>query len=267
MPPNLLDLNTPLKEVVTQANIAFRKCRQVAQDPGRTDFPSLFLHCSMIHMANGIDCLISSSCFAPTHSLARSMLESWFYLKYIHEENYEQRSLSWLCAYYHEQIKYKNLVDPTSDAGKKLRETLKNEVREWRVYQPSDIEKFNETRDYLLNELRQPEMRPIEEEFKELKKKWGRVPKWYEMFNKKMKLRDLAEYVGLEGFYALFYGPWSRTTHNSDAVSLVSIQQDGSAEFKELNETTGFKKIDPGVRIFLVEGTVLMVDHFLKPKD
>jgi hypothetical protein len=269
MPPKIRDFDIPLEEGIKEVYEAFIKCREKAEDPGETDFASLFLHCAMIHMARGIDCLVSHNCFIPTRSLARSMLESWFYLKYIHERDYERRSLSWLCAYYHDQIKIKDLADPTSDAGKKLQETLKKEMIGWQVptYQPSDIEKFKKNRNDLLNELKRPKMRPIEKEFQRLKDKWRRVPKWYEMFNKRMKLRALAEHVRLDGFYALLYGPWSGTTHNTDAASLVTEKEDGSLDFKKLDDTTGFEKIETGVRIFLSEGTAIMASHFVKQKN
>jgi hypothetical protein len=267
---SVFDSNTPLKQIVELADQTFRQCRDLAPDPGWTDFPSLTLHCSMIHMAHGIDALINAKRVVPADSLLRSMLEARISLAYIREKEYELRSLCWMCAYVHQEIRMNELSDPTTERGKEFQQKLKKQIPGWNDHESPNLEQLKKERETLLQYLRCDSMKPVEEEFQRLKNETRkkRPPNWYKLFNQKTSsLRALACSLNLLPEYEVYYRPWSGVIHNTDAVSLVSFKEDGSADFRALSDTTGIERIDHAVRRLLSEGTSLIVKKFLKSES
>jgi hypothetical protein len=106
-----------LEESVREAEKVFWSCRTAAQNPNDVDFPSLSLYRHVIHMADGVEVLCSASAVVAATPLLRSMLETLFSLTYIHQEDYEQRSLCWLCAYIHQEIQSKEKVTLGTEQG------------------------------------------------------------------------------------------------------------------------------------------------------
>jgi hypothetical protein len=265
---SVFDPDTPLKQIVDLADQAFRHCRDLAPDPWWSDFASLTLHCSMIHMASGIDALLTAKSVVPADSLLRSMLEARISLAYIHEKEYEQRSLCWMCAHVHQEIRMNELADPTTESGKKFQEKAREQIPGWNDHESPNMEKLKKDREAFFQCLKHDSMIRIEEEFQKIRKnRKGRPPKWYEIFNKRTDLRSLACSLNLLPEYDVFYRVWSGVTHNTDVVSLVSFIEDGSSDFRALSDIRGIEKIDPLVRSILYEGTSLIVKKFIKSES
>ncbi len=264
---SLFNPETPLKQIAEFADQTFRHCRNLAPDPGWTDFPSLTLHCSMVHMARGIDALLTAGSIFPTQSLLRSMLEARISLAYIHEKEYEQRSLCWMCAYIHQEIGMNELADPTTKRGKEFQEKAKEQIPGWNDSELPNAEQLKKHREWFYQYLKRDSMKPVEEEFQRLKANRKGQPNWYALFSQKRNLRDLACSLNLLAEYEVLFRIWSGVTHNTNAVSLVSFGQDGSAHFRALSDTRGIEKIDRAARIMLYEGTNLIVKKFIKSKS
>jgi len=261
---SLFDKDVTLTQVVAGADQYFLWCSAAAPRAENVDIPSLILHRNMIHMAHGVDVLRVASAPIPMVPLLRSMLEYFLSLEYIHQAEYEERSLSWLCAHIHQEIELKELADPTTERGATFQKNAEAQVPGWANFRHIGGPELGEAVGNLQSLLRLPLMEHIEEEFQNLKRKSnGRSPKWYRMFGGPGNLRELADRVRRTPLHQLFYGPWSATVHGTDATSLGIWQHDGTGQFRDLSDEHDLDFLDGSARWLLVMGTRKMLQKFL----
>ncbi len=105
----------------------------------------------------------------------------------------------------------------------------------------------------------------IHKEFRKHKKK-GR-PRWYSMFNGVNCLYDMAKEVKLAALYRMQYGPSSGIVHARDPDAFLYLQDDGSAEFKDLRDSRGLRKAREDACKLLLMGTRVMIMKFLASQD
>ncbi len=256
------EIGLDLRTATRWCDHVFRECRRVAENPDLYDFPSLALFRHMIQMAEAIEILLSAGTSTPTRPLLRSMLESLLSLMYIHGEQYQRRSLCWLCSFIHQEIKIKEMIDIDTDKGKQFYEAIAQEFKGWHPRPSRPKLSIKEHIAQWRRHLDRDDMAEIEKEYQ-----GRRAPKWwYSIDNNKLNNNyDLAKHVGMVSFYKLYYQPWSATVHGTDASRLVLKQKDGNAEFKELRflDTESKDQADLMARIFLLLACRLMVGKFV----
>jgi hypothetical protein len=262
---DLFDESIPLEMVVTKADEAFRICQNTAIQPNKVDFPSLALHRHMIHMARGVQVLISHKASISILPLLRSMLESFFSLKYIHLREYEQRSLCWLCAHIHQEIELKELLDPNSRKSKEFHAKAREQIDGWSSHELKPDPRVAEELEDLKRFLKDPDIEPIDEEFRRLQEMdiFNRPPKWHRLFRGVKNIWEMANEIRLLPMYQVFYTLWSRTVHGTDYPNLCFLHEDGTIEFNDLVDSEVVTSSDGHVRLFLVQATKLMVDRFV----
>jgi Family of unknown function (DUF5677) len=253
-----------LQETVCLAEKTFRKCRNECACPGGVDFPSLALYLHIIRMADGVGILYLARTCSPMLPLLRSMLESLWALEYIHQAEYEKRSLAWYSAYIHQEIKTKEILDPATDKGKQFQIKAKEQLPSWSdsLMKPRNKSTSNVVKS-LRRLLKSDLFRETEAEYKRLKQKNNRHPKWYNLFGGPGNIYDLADRVGWPAFYWVFYQRWSATVHGTDAARLCVELPDGSGEFAALRSDEGSNNAVFGANLFLERASELMVKRFL----
>ncbi len=171
-----------LQETVCLAEKTFRESRNECACPGGVDFPSLALYLHIIRMADGVGILKLARTCSPILPLLRSILESLLALKYIHQAEYEKRSLAWFCAYIHQEIKAKEILDPSTGKGKQFQIKAKEQLRYWSdsLMKPRNksTSEVNDLRGLLKSDL----FKDTEAEYQRLKRKNNRHPKWHNLF-------------------------------------------------------------------------------------
>jgi uncharacterized protein (DUF433 family) len=260
----------PLATAVWLSDGIFKRCRHTDARPELYDFPSLALFRHTIQMADGIQILLLAGTSAPAVPLLRSMLESLLYLEYIHADNYDQRSLCWLCGFTHQEIDLKEMIDSRTEAGKNLHDVIANEFEG-----PMVAEAFRErsadsrTICELRQELGRPDLAHIETEYQRIREQRGKgrkwyQPKWYELFDGPASIYRLAETVLMLSSYLVCYQPWSATVHGTDATRLIFGKGDGTAEFKSLRFLEHPKLVEQNAEFFLQRATRVMTKKFLQ---
>jgi Family of unknown function (DUF5677) len=259
----------PLGVAVRWSDQVFQKCLHAAPYPARDDFPSLALFRHIIKMADGIQLLLSAGSSEPTIPLLRSMLEALFSLKYIHLDNYRQRSLCWLYAYIDQEIAFKEKINTDSESGKKLGAVLAAEhdivLANLTPSSSRIIDHIAELRDH----LKHPDLEQIEKEYAGLQQqdRSHRPPRWYKLFSGPKNIYKLAEAVEMGSEYKVYYEWWSTMVHGTDAARLLFQQEDGVAEFKQLRSLEYPEREAQGAELFLQLACQLMVRKFLRKGD
>lgn len=266
MPADDREIRLPLETAVLFCDKIFQKCRAVAKHPDWYDFPSLALFRHIVQMGDAIHILLSAGTSGPTIPLLRSMLESLMSLKYIHLDNYKQRSFCMLCAYIHEEIAIKEIADQKSEAGKKLSEVRVQEFKGWTPRPNRGSAKARNDASQLREVLKRPELAEIEAAWQELVHgdKFRRPPKWHKLLGGPTSIYRLAEEAQMLSLYKVFYQPWSSTVHGTDASRLLEGE---SGDFKELRVLENPEETETHAEIFLLDAAKLMRRKFLSDSD
>jgi hypothetical protein len=256
-----------LKELVAMADKSFWIFRQNARQPQLADFPSLALYRHLIHMANGIELLLSARATRPAIPLLRSAFEAYLSLEYIFQERYEERSLAWMCSYYRRLLRRLDLLDPTTKTGLNLQEEFRNlfpnESHKDLPYAVSASSDFT----WIKERLNSPPLNRINGEYDKLKKKdWE--PPWYSLDDPakgRTGLKRLSKRVNLAPLYLVYYEPWSEIIHANEFDGLLSALPNGTVDFDPLESSINVEDptIELGVDVFLTRSTPLMAKKFV----
>ena len=205
--------NRDLRETIRLANITFWQCRYTCASPGEVDLPSLALYMHMIRMADGVEILFGAKAYSPMIPLLRSMLESLMALDYIHQVDYEKRSLAWLCACIHQEIEFNETIDPSTERGKEFQEEARKQQRFW---SDSFLKPESTTAQVkrLKMKLNEELFRDTEREYQTRKGKNDWTPKWYQLFGGPKNLFEMAGRTEWLAFFKIFYQPWSCSPRN-----------------------------------------------------
>lgn len=275
------DHGQTLKDLVATADDWFRVFRKNIGDR-RIDLASLALYRHLVHMADGIEVLLSIRAARPAIPLLRSAFEAFLSLAYIHErdaeqnlKDYENRSLAWGCHQFRQRITELELVDSSKQRGKQLQTTLKNTFPDW-PNNPSKAAAAEAERREIIGRLKRPPWKSVYEEYEALrqgkgegkekckKNKKSSDPPWYSLCNGPPNLYALSECLNLLPEYRLFYQRWSAIVHGTECKSLLRFQANGSIEFDRLRGSGSDECDDTVWEIvhFVTESTQLMVKKF-----
>lgn len=263
----IIDIASPLLiEVVNHATMAFQRCQVSAGQNPVTGAPSqhlapFILYQHIIEMTDGLETLIFNSCSGPPILLLRSILEAYLSLKYIFEHDYERRSLCWFCLYIHKRMEAYEIIDPTTNRGKGLKQNVEKEGLSNIAWSSTSltVQRF---KGILSNELS-----AIEIEYKNVKKSTHRKPNWYSLFGGPKNLHDLAVEVSEEVYYILLYREWSSVMHATDASRFLTKTNGGKPGFHPMHYPAHLKDYAwLGVN-FLVLATGQMILKFRPDED
>ncbi len=149
------------------------------------------------------------------------------------------------------------MLDPATEKGKQFQAVVARESPDWEGWQSDSRPKTEPMK----AELEKPYLVDIGREFKKCKKE-GR-PRWYSMFNGVYNLYEMAKEVNLERLYKMKHGPLSAVIHARDPDALLSLQDDGGAEFTDLRDSRGVEKARKQTCNLLMMGTEAMIRKFL----
>jgi hypothetical protein len=237
-----IDLASPLLiEVINYATNVFRRCFDSSENEDDVDLALHMLYLHQIEMADGVEILISQSCPIPASLLLRSMFEANLSMEYILEDDYKNRSLSWLLYYIKDQIKISDELDPSTSVGQRFSEAKQSDVY-IKDLDFSNLESIAVLKKENLESLLQKEhFLPIIEEDNS-----GNYRHWYSLFEGFPNLFELANHLNREIEYRILYSGWSKISHALDASRFLShITSDDPLDFllrnpNEINTATGF---------------------------
>lgn len=222
----LIDKYSPyLEELVNFATCAWARCEKSLRGVGGTPFALLALYYHAIQMADASQVLISQSCFSAAVPNLRSLLEAELSIEYILKGDYERRSAAWLVAHYLEQQEFLDRLDPDSERGKHLRQSLQGDkLLKLSAVNRLNIDAMRQGRKSIDDVLAKPKFAAIA---RSLVKKNGRIRKWYEINGGPKSLSQLARQLGRLSQYRFQYSTYSSVLHAHDASNLLE-HRDGA---------------------------------------
>jgi hypothetical protein len=263
-----------LKDLVAKADYSFWEFRQNATDL-EIDLASLALYRHLVHMADGIEGLLSIRAARPAIPLLRSAFETYLSLAFIHQKDYKKRSLAWIWHQYKQRIRELEVLDPSTRLGKEVDENIRQIVSDWQDNPRRAVQAEVERRE-IRRILNQPPLDSLNKEFEAWRKKKEECkekrkgkrkrndPHWYNLFGGPANLFELAKCLKLLPVYRIYYQHWSAIQHGTEWEGLLQSQPDGLEEFDQLrsSESDECDNIKLGAEIFVRESSKLMVAKF-----
>jgi hypothetical protein len=266
------DHEQSLKDLVAKAEYSFWEFRRNAGDL-QIDLASLALYRHLVHMADGIEVLLSIRAARPAIPLLRSTFETYLSLAYIHQKDYEKRSLAWICHRYRQKIRRLEVRDLSTPLGKEVIEDIRQIVSDWSD-DPTRAVRAQRNCRAITEILSRPPLDRVNKKFDALRK--GKVkcegkkkvkrndPHWYSIDEGPANLFELAKCLERLPVYRIYYQRWSDIQHGTEWEGLFRSQPDGSDKFDQLrrSESGECDNIKLGIEIFVERSSKLMEKKF-----
>jgi len=192
----------------------------------KTDLASLLLFRQILEMGDAINELIQVGCINASKALVRSLLEYYFQLKYLLNEEKERKALQFL---YHYEMRlkeyYENLAMP--EKGGSYFEKLKNDKHlknddiseeQKKVYK-ENVKKIETTLNGEDNKEIAKEYIRIQEKKKNPNTgKKGKVSYWYELYDGPTSIEGISIKLKEAALYQFIYRSCSSYSHGEDIV-------------------------------------------------
>lgn len=182
----------------------------------------LMLTLHVIESLDGVSILVSKGASHPCQPLLRSALEAVLGVLYILEKDTKQRALAYQLAHAHKKIKLYDRLDPTTSAGKELRNLLDGDPME-AVFNALPFINYPKLIANLQSMFAQPDFQPLEAEWQRLKAADTRKndPAWFSLFGGPRSVRALAVHLHMAGMYEFMYRMWSENVHAGMAMEAL----------------------------------------------
>jgi hypothetical protein len=186
----------------------------------------LLLTRHVIEYIDGVVVHVSQGVSQPCLPLLRSALEATLGIKYILEADTERRALAYQVAHAHRKMKFWDRLDPTTVAGKELRNYLGADADA--IFNQMPLEShllILDRRKQLTGLLANADFGPIEQEWQTCKKTYKKEPEWYALFGGPKNARELAQRVGWACMYDFCYQHWSNEVHAGSAMDAAGVSE------------------------------------------
>jgi len=219
----IIDKYSPyLKELVNFSTNLFARCQESINDKEGTHLSLFFLYYHVIQMADGIEGLISNSCFAATVPLLRSLMEATISIVYILEDDYNNRSSAWLVRHYLDRKRYLESFVPSSKRGREF----KNRIKKDEIAQEIGLDTFfseqhREDIKVIKDVLNRPKFIEIRKLFESKK-----LNKWYHINGGPQSFEQLANSLNRQLEYEIHYRYFSSVIHANDATRILEKVND-----------------------------------------
>jgi hypothetical protein len=130
-------INEDLRYLITNSSLIIDECNNYGtiiikkfytSDKLRDDeIVSLLILRSIVELSDSISVLLQNSVMDPSKTLLRSLLESYFNLEYILEGNTKKKALAYLVWNTHEQNKFYETLNPSTQKGIKFQAKLRED--------------------------------------------------------------------------------------------------------------------------------------------
>lgn len=242
----------------------------------KADLASFLLFRQVLEIGDSLSVLIQTGCINSSKPLVRTLLECYFQLAYVFENNEERKTLQ-LLYHYEARLKdyYEKLAYP--EKGGSFFEKLKrdkhlkgdDESKEKKLIYIENIKKINEILESDDNNL-------IAEEYlrTELKKKnkvtgkIGKVSNWYELFDGPTSVEGIAIELNEAGLYEFIYRSCSSYAHGEDIVhaNLDSYDVD-TFKVSELRDLRQLSTVANNILLLIERACVIFLKYKIDQKE
>lgn len=212
-----------LRELVNYSTNLFARCEKSLGGVNGTPAAIIHLYYHAIQMADGIEVLLSSACFAASAPLLRSLLETDLYLKYMlmDASQFDVRSTAWYVDSCLNQKQFFEGLDESTLRGKQIMERFAVDSFDEGDFEiPIDKTTVGQIIKGLDQLLERPRLADVVSLFRSQK-----VKKWYQVNNGPRNLEQLAKRIGRPKIYEFIYRGESEIAHAQDARKVFSVSE------------------------------------------
>ena len=233
----------------------FPRCETGATGGPGVDLAPFMLFRHVIEMTDSVEILLSQACVTPCVLPLRSSFAAGLGLEYLVRDDYERRSLSWLCVQLHKRIQRARLYSgDTEGLSDELREAMGAEHAERAREEAKSFEA-------LLNE--EP-LAEIEEEYQRLKRVRNRAPTWFSLYGGPDNRLELARDLGHEDEYHTLYRVWSELAHGQESGPYIDQEH---AALNPLRYSPQLPRAASLAASFMLRSMDLMLSKFRPGED
>lgn len=209
------DFSKKIEETVNLgSNILLEDIQKGKNKGGFENLPIIFFLRNYLEQLDACSILIRYATSEPVKNLLRTALENFFYIEYLLEKDFEQRSLSFLiCTAYKTKSVYEK-ADGKSSLYLELAEIYKQDkiLSEARPIIMPNIESLKESNIELLNQFK------YKETSQEYQKRLGKRKRleWYSLYDGPKNIKELADHLKYPAFYNILYQDLSSSTHGTN---------------------------------------------------
>ncbi len=207
-----------LKELINYATNVLTRCEQSTKRNKGANLSPICLYYQAIQFTDGIEVLVSQSCFAATKPLLRSLMEVTFSMEYMIENNYELLSKAWLAQSYLKRIASLESLDSSTPKGKAFQKGLRND----KFIDPDNINITDRKNikleiDDINRVLSKSKFNSIVSAFKGKDK----IKNWYQLNDGPRNFEILAKELRRQSEYETLYRRFSDTVHAINTREIV----------------------------------------------
>jgi hypothetical protein len=186
---------------------------------------------------DGISILAKKGAGEPCKPLLRSAYEATISVYYILAKDTRQRALAYQIVHAHKRINLYRKMIPTEPSGKDLRQRIQSDaLGDIDVLPTLHCQKMIDKLNHLLLDSRYA---GIEQAWQNAKKRTGRNPQWFSLFDGPSNIRDLAKAAGFPALYEFLYWHWSDAVHAGGVLDNIYRGENGCTVLRPLRHPEG----------------------------
>jgi len=177
---------------------------------------TMFLR-DLLEKADSISSLVKNSNIEPSKIILRSVFELALYIRYLVDDNFEDRSMSFLVC----NAKNKIRTNKAFDKNDQSYQVTLNLLDKDEFFDRSFLDEIPSSEPIINNQykiLELPAYHRYEKEYERTKKKDNRNPNWYRLFNGPRNIQELASKVNIPFLYEILYRKWSENVHGTEII-------------------------------------------------
>jgi len=266
-----LSLRSDLIEEFTKAGMEMLTEMMNSKEILKTDLASIMMFRQIIEVGDALSILVFNGCVNAAKPLLRSMLENYFQLAYLFQDNEERKALQFL---YHYEMKNREYFEKLAypEKGGSFFEKLKSDK-----HLKGDIISEYQTETYIENiakidivlngennkDIAKEYERTIERKTNQRNGKKGKVLHWYELFDGPKNIEGISIRLNEAALYQFIYRSCSSYTHGEDIIH-ANLEPDSYETYKisELRDLRQLYIVTDNILLLLELSFVL----FLKKK-
>lgn len=168
------------------------------------------------------------------HALFRVALEAFWYLEFMLKEHMKLRATAFIVDNTLNKIDWYEGLDPETETGKRFRSDVKkDQTLPNSAYSDIDLVQLRDASNNLKKMLNKEPYLSVYDEWKRVKKKNHRRPKWYGLYSGPNNLQEITRSLGRDAQYVL-YRLSSETTHAANTMTGILKLKNSSAAIKPI---------------------------------
>lgn len=185
---------------------------------------TMFLR-DLLEKADSISTLVKNSNIEPSKIILRSIFELALYVRYLVDDNFEDRSMSFLVCNAKNNIRVNKAFDKKDQSYKVTLSLLDKDE----FFDRSFLDEIPSSEPIIKNQykiLGLPAYQRFDKEYERIRKKDKRNPNWYRLFNGPSNIQELALKVDMPFLYEILYRKWSGNVHGTEIINGRIVKSD-----------------------------------------